>query len=148
MSLKKGNNRYSQYAVEFENDRGQAVALKCLELKENGLKPDLIIAHPVSGYFLKEIWRESKLLSYFNSITTHNSDVDFDLNEEHHPNDGYDLFLKFKQEMHLLKSYIESDALICPTNFQSTAPNFLKRKIQVVHDGIDTLNQQVTHILN
>jgi len=144
--LKEGNTKgIHKYAIEFEAKmiRGQAVALKCLELKENGLNPDLIIAHPGWGesYFLKEIWRDVKLLSYFEFYyNTHNSDVDFDLNEEHHPNDGYDLFFKIQaRNAPFLKSYIESDALICPTNFQkNTAPNFLKKKIEVIHDGIDT----------
>ena len=37
-----------KYAIEFEAKmiRAQSVGLKCLQLKEKGLKPDLIIAHP------------------------------------------------------------------------------------------------------
>ena len=74
--LKKGNTiGIHKYAVEFEAKmiRGQAVALKCLELKENGLKPDLIIAHPGWGesYFLKEIWKNLNYCLILNSITTH-----------------------------------------------------------------------------
>tara|TARA_B110000003_G_C16617930_1_gene522002 strand:- start:686 stop:1930 length:1245 start_codon:yes stop_codon:yes gene_type:complete len=134
-----------KYAIEFEAKmiRAQSVGLKCLQLKEKGLKPDLIIAHPGWGesYFLKEIWREAKILSYFEFYyNTSNSDVDFDLNEEYHPNDGYDLFFKIQaRNAPFLKSYIDSDALISPTNFQkNTSPDFLKKKINVIHDGIDT----------
>jgi glycosyltransferase involved in cell wall biosynthesis len=144
--LKTGNTKgIHKYAIEFEAKmiRGQSVALKCLELKENGLLPDLIIAHPGWGesYFLKEVWRDSKFLSYFEFYyNTHNSDIDFDLNEEHHPNDGYDLFFKVQaRNAPFLKTYMESDAIICPTNFQkNTAPPYLKNKIDVIHDGIDT----------
>ena len=144
--LKIGNTKgIHKYAIEFEAKmiRGQSVALKCLELKENGLLPDLIIAHPGWGesYFLKEVWRDSKFLSYFEFYyNTHNSDIDFDLNEEHHPNDGYDLFFKVQaRNAPFLKTYMDSDAIICPTDFQkNTAPPYLKNKIDVIHDGIDT----------
>ena len=36
-------------------------------------------------------------------------------------------------------NYVQSDKLICPTNFQkNTAPNDFIDKINVIHDGIDT----------
>ena len=144
--IKSGTTKgIHNYAVEFEAKmiRGEAVALKCIELKEKGIYPNLIIAHPGWGesYFLKEIWREVKILSYFEFYyNTHNSDIDFDLNEEHHPNDGYDLFFKVQaRNAPFLKTYLDSDALICPTKFQkNTAPSFLRNKINVIHDGIDT----------
>ena len=38
-----------------------------------------------------------------------------------------------------MMSYLEADQLISPTKFQqSTAPDFLRKKIKVIHDGIDT----------
>tara|TARA_B100000963_G_scaffold194636_1_gene169314 strand:+ start:7649 stop:8893 length:1245 start_codon:yes stop_codon:yes gene_type:complete len=134
-----------KYAIEFEAKmiRAQAVALKSDELKEKGLNPALIIAHPGWGesYFLKEIWPEAKILSYFEFYyNTSNSDIDFDPNEEHHQIDGYNVAFKVQaRNAPFLKSYTDSDALICPTNFQkNTSPNFLKKKINVIHEGIDT----------
>ena len=46
--LKIGNTKgIHKYAIEFEAKmiRGQSVALKCLELKENGLLPDFLHPH-------------------------------------------------------------------------------------------------------
>ena len=68
-------------AVEFEAKmlRAKFVAEKCEELKNQGLKPSLIIAHPQWGesFFLKDIWSDTKILSYFEMHWhTENSDID------------------------------------------------------------------------
>ena len=123
--------------------RAEAVSLKCLELKNNGFSPDLIIDHPGWGetFLIKEIWPDVKLLSYFEFYyNTINSDVDFDTNEPHYPKPNLELFSRLRaRNAPGMMSYLDSDLLISPTKFQkSTAPKILHKKINVIHDGIDT----------
>tara|TARA_B110000444_G_scaffold261018_1_gene310515 strand:- start:13924 stop:15207 length:1284 start_codon:yes stop_codon:yes gene_type:complete len=133
------------FAIEFETKmiRAEAVAKKCFELKEGGLSPDLIIDHPGWGesFFIKEIWPDCKLLSYFEFYyNTINSDIDFDLDEVDLPLTGFDLYARLRaRNAPAMMSYLDADKLISPTNFQkNTAPAYLQDKINVIHDGIDT----------
>ena len=142
---KGSSSKIHLFAQEFETKmiRAEAVAKKCFALKESGLNPDLVIDHPGWGetFFIKEIWPNCKLLSYFEFYyNTRNSDVDFDVNEVELPLTGFDLFARLRaRNAPGLMSYLEADQLISPTSFQrSTAPIFLQKKIKVVHDGIDT----------
>ncbi len=134
-----------KYAVEFETKmiRADAVAKLCLELRGKGINPDLIIAHPGWGetFFLKEVWADSKLINYFEFwYNTRNSDVDFDTDQKYHPEINDDFrFRTIARNTPNLKVYMESDAIISPTIFQkNTAPMSFRKKIKVVHDGIDT----------
>jgi len=134
-----------KYAIEFETKmiRADAVAQLCLKLKKTGLNPDLIISHPGWGesFFVKEVWPDSKLLNYFEFwYNTRNSDIDFDPKQKYHPNIGDDFRFRIDaRNTPSLKTYLESDEIICPTNFQkSTAPKVFSKKIKVIHDGIDT----------
>ena len=100
--IKSGTKGIHNYAVEFEAKMIEgAVALKCIELKEKD--SNLIIAQGGKVTKRNMAWSKNLILLEF-YYNTHNSDIDFDLNEEHHPNDGYDLFLKFRLEMHLFKN--------------------------------------------
>ena len=132
-------------AQEFETKmlRAHGAALKCLEMKEKGYIPDLIISHPGWGetFLVKEIWPEVKILSYFEFYYhSTGSDVDFDPDEKHHPNSDYDLFFKLAaRNAPTFMNYVQSDKLICPTEFQrNTAPDDFRDKIEIIHDGIDT----------
>lgn len=144
--IKKGTSKnIHPLAVEFETKmiRAEAVSLKCLELKNNGFNPDLVIDHPGWGetFLIKEIWPDTKLLSYFEFYyNTANSDVDFDTNEPHYPKPGLELFSRLRaRNSPGMMSYLDADLLMCPTKFQkSTAPKILHKKINVIHDGIDT----------
>jgi len=142
---KSSSDSIHLFAQEFETKmiRAEAVAKECFKLKENGLIPDLIIDHPGWGetFFIKEIWPDSKILSYFEFYyNTVNSDVDFDVNEFELPLTGFDLFARLRaRNAPGLMSYLGADQLISPTNFQrSTAPKSFQKKINVIHDGIDT----------
>ncbi len=130
-------------AQEFETKmiRADAVAIKCKELKEKGLNPDLIIGHPGWGetIFLDEIWPDSKKISYFEFYyNTKNSDIDFD-SETREINQHFLSTKLIARNAPLMLPYLTSNKIITPTKFQkSTAPDFIKNKIDVVHDGIDT----------
>ena len=130
-------------ALETETKviRGEAVAKIAFGLKENGYKPDVIIAHPGWGesLFLKEVWKETPQLHYIEfSYNTQGSDTDF--------NDRYrrenDLQECSRTRMKNANVYLNLDSMdwgISPTHFQkSTVPEWAKTKISVIHDGIDT----------
>ena len=70
-------------AVEFETKilRAEACADLAYKLKDEGFNPDLIIGHAGWGelLFIKEVWPNSKLLSYLEfHYNLYNSDIDFD----------------------------------------------------------------------
>ncbi len=130
-------------ATEFETKmiRADSVALKCFELKEKGFTPDLIIDHPGWGetLFIKEVWPDVKILSFFEYYyNTSDSDIDFDM--EQSQVSGYEMSKKLiARNTPINLSYSSCDGIIAPTNFQkSTAPPWLRDKINVIHDGIDT----------
>ena len=128
-----GTNRL---AIEFETKmiRASAVLKRALELKDNGFDPDLLIVHPGWGrdLFLKEVWPNSKIINYFEFFyNTKNSDVDFDLKEDSRP--GYDIDLRTRlvaRNAPFLSACNQSDVMISPTEFQSTAPTEYRDKIR------------------
>lgn len=131
--------------IEFETKmiRAKAVADLCLEMKEDGINPDVILSHPGWGesFLLKEVWPEAKFLNYFEFYyNTKDSDIDFDLEEKQRPD--YDFNLKSKlraRNAPFLSAFEQSDVMISPTEFQkSTAPEIFHDLISVVHEGIDT----------
>ena len=141
--LRNSSDNIFNLAVEFESKmiRADAVAKECIKLKKKGLNPDLIINHPGWGetIFIDEIWPKSKKITYFEFYyNTKESDIDFD--PETKQDDQHFLNTKLMaRNAPLILPYLTSNTLISPTNFQkSTAPNFLKNKIKVIHDGIDT----------
>ena len=86
-----------QNEFEAKAIRGYGVATKCLELKEKGYVPDLIICHPGWGeaFFLKAVWPDTKMLSYFEFYYRADGlDVDFDLDEQEAPEKDFDLAVK------------------------------------------------------
>jgi len=132
-------------AIEFETKmiRAEGVAKKCIELKEEGFTPDLVINHPGWGetFLIKEIWPDTKLLTYFEFYyNTIKSDIDFDTKEDHNFNPDFKLFSRLvARNAPGLMIYLNSDLIISPTKFQkSTAPNSFRNKVTVIHDGIDT----------
>ncbi len=142
---KRGNgDNVHPLALEFETKvlRAEGCADKARELKNDGFTPDLVIGHTGWGelMYIKEVWPETKLLSYvefhYNLI---NSDIDFDLEEQ----EGMDTtFLRRKligRNAVFFSQYENSDYLFSPTNFQkSTFPEHWQKKISVIHEGIDT----------
>lgn len=121
--------------------RGEACLKAALELKARGFEPDLIIAHPGWGesMFLKEVWPKAKLAIYCEFFyQPKGADVGFDP-EFRSPNPGDPCRLRLKNLNHLMHFEV-ADAGISPTHWQaSTFPKTFRKKITVVHDGIDTL---------
>ena len=147
----QSSENINQWSIEFETKmiRAESAARKALDLKENGFSPDLIIGHPGWGetFFLKEVWPESKILSYVEFYyKTTDCDIDFDkdfIEKTLMKNfDEFHLYNKLKltaRNSPFLSSYTTSDYLVCPTEYQkSLVPKILRSAINVIHDGIDT----------
>jgi len=131
-------------AVEFESKmiRAKFAAEKCEELKEKGLNPSLIIAHPQWGesFFLKDVWENAKILSYF-EMHWHITDSDIDFDDEFYDEEYQKFTIKKLRARNVFNYEIfnHSDQIISPTEYQkNTAPKYIKNNISVVHDGIDT----------
>lgn len=134
------------WVVDFETKviRAESVFRAALSLKRSGYEPDVIIAHPGWGesLFLKDVWPNAKLAIYceFNYAES-GLDVGFDP-EFSSAEEGDACRLRLKNLNNLLH-FDMADAAISPTQFQAqTFPSAFRKKIQVMHDGVDTTTIQ------
>jgi glycosyltransferase involved in cell wall biosynthesis len=110
-----------------------------LQLKANGLMPDLVIAHPGWGeaLFVKDVWKQTSLLSFLEFYyATSGTDVGFD---PEFSKQGFfeDARLRVKNANNLLSLEI-SDFGLSPTNWQKQShPQWTQDRIQVIFDGVD-----------
>ena len=120
--------------------RSEAVLNAAKELKNNGLYPDLIIAHPGWGesMFIKKIWPSTKLSVYCEFYyNSYGADVGFD-KEFSKPNPFESCHIDMKNLVNTVQ-FPSVDFAISPTKWQaSTYPEHFRSKISVIHDGIDT----------
>lgn len=140
--------------TEVKVIRGEACLRAAERLKNQGLEPDIIVAHPGWGesLFLKEVWPDAKLGIYCEFFyLTQGADVGFD--PEFLPEDAADACRIRLKNINNLLHFQVADAGLSPTHWQaSTFPEPFRSKITVVHDGIDTdviaPNPEVTLTLN
>ena len=126
--------------LETKIIRGEACLRRCLELKDSGFVPELIIAHPGWGesLFLKEVWPKAKLGIYCEFYYNTNG---FDFGFDHEfPNTSIDSICKLRlKNINNTLNFEIADAGLSPTQFQANSfPESFRSKISVVHDGIDT----------
>lgn len=125
--------------VESKVIRGEAAFYAAHQLKQSGFEPDVIIAHCGWGesLFLKEVWPQAKLAIYSEFYYhTHGADVNFD--PEFPSSIAEECRIRVKNVNNLLHFEV-ADAGISPTHWQaSTFPEAFRKKITVIHDGIDT----------
>lgn len=120
--------------------RGEQVARAALQLKREGFTPDVIIGHPGWGetLFLADVWPAARLIAYaefFYRAT--GQDVGFDPEFES-PAQRMAMRVRARQASQLLALETAREA-ISPTAWQaSTYPAEIRRRIAVIHDGIDT----------
>ena len=119
--------------------RGESIYQAMKALKKQGLKPDVIYAHPGWGetLFVKNIWPEARFVIYAEwYYNLQGQEVNFDpdmprLTEEKELR----LTLKNTCSLHALA---DCDAAITPTQWQkSRFPQWAQDKITVIHDGLD-----------
>jgi glycosyltransferase involved in cell wall biosynthesis len=130
-------------ALETETKviRADACAGAALQLKQQGIKPDLIMSHPGWGesLFLKDVWPQARLLTY-QEFFYH--PYGFDLNFDPELQSANDLGMVCKARMknaNVLLNLHMSDWCVTPTAFQrSSFPAEYRSRITAIHDGIDT----------
>lgn len=121
--------------------RAEACFLAARQLREGGFTPDVIIAHPGWGesLFLKEVWPRARLGVYAEFFYRFDgADVGFDPEFSSLDPEQEAARIKLKNLNNLL--HVDTiDAALSPTHWQaSTFPTEFKKKISVIHDGIDT----------
>lgn len=125
---------------ETKTIRGEACFRAALQMRAQGFKPDVIVAHHGWGesLFLKEVWPAAKLGIYCEFFYhPHGADVGFD--PEFPAKDEGDVCRLRLKNLNNLLHFEVADAGISPTHWQaSTFPEPFRSKITVVHDGIDT----------
>lgn len=130
------------WVSDFETKviRADACFRAALKLKADGFSPEIIISHHGWGesLFLKDIWPQAKLGIYCEFYyQPHGADVGFDP-EFPIEDEGEVCRLQLKNLNNLLH-FEKADAAISPTYWQaSTFPDYFRKKISVIHDGIDT----------
>ncbi len=119
--------------------QGQALYSALLKSKQAGFKPDIILAHSGwgAGLFLKDLFPDSKLLTYYewyyHSI---NSDGMFLRDKPYDPNAQMRIRMKNTPILHDLAAMDHGQ---CPTAFQkSKFPDIFQSGITQLHDGVDT----------
>ncbi|WP_145107212.1 glycosyltransferase family 4 protein [Cereibacter sediminicola] len=125
------------------SDRGVTVARAALQLRDQkGYRPDVIFGHSGWGetLFLKEVWPEARLLIYAEFYYRGTGqDVGFDPEFDRRAFDA--VMIAQGRAAHLGQALLHADAGLSPTHWQaSTYPAALRRQIEVIHDGVDTLS--------
>jgi glycosyltransferase involved in cell wall biosynthesis len=130
------------WVLDFESKviRGEAVFRAALEMKRAGYRPDAIVAHPGWGesLFVKEVWPSARLGLYCEFYyRAQGADVGFDPEfSAPDPSTGCRMLVK---NANLLMQFDAADGALSPTRWQANGfPEPFRRRIQVVHDGIDT----------
>ena len=125
---------------ETKTIRGEACFRAALKLRAEGFSPDVIIAHHGWGesLFLKEVWPQAKLAIYC-EFFYHPQGADAGFDPEFPAKDAGDACRLRLKNLNNLLHFEAADSGISPTQWQaSTFPEAFRRKITVVHDGIDT----------
>lgn len=120
--------------------RAEACLAAAKKLKLAGFIPDLVIAHPGWGesLFIKDLWPNTKLALYSEfHYQSANADVGFD---PEFPTDPLIESQRIKlKNINNFLHYQDADAGISPTYWQKNSfPSYFRKKITVIHDGIDT----------
>jgi len=136
----KGREDSHLYLRPFENAvlHGQAVARALGELRERGIVPDLVIAHPGWGeaLFIKDVLPRVPLICFAEfGYRGRGLDVGFDPEER----TSLSTICRARaRNAHLLLSLEAADAAVSPTRWQKAShASALQSKIEVIFDGID-----------
>ena len=118
--------------------RGESAFKAMTLMRERGLNPDVVYAHPGWGeaLFVKDVWPAARLVVYAEWFyNAEGQEVNFD--PEFPPitqEETQRLRLKNTPFLHALS---EADAAITPTQWQkSRFPAWAQDKMQVIHDGL------------
>ena len=147
-SLSRGNAQdVHPLASETETKviRGEACANACQQLKEQGLLPDIICAHPGWGesLFIADVFPGIPILSY-QEFYYHTCGLDTDFDSELQLNQSVSARSKIRMKNAYLQLALESTTWnVVPTHFQaSTFPEYARAKMSVIHDGVRVPSEQ------
>ena len=131
-----------EQARDFETKvvRGLACAQAMVQLKQQGLTPDTVVAHPGWGeaLFCKDVWPLARLLMFAEFFyAADGADYNFDPEFEHDSvADRARLRMKNSVHLHALHA---CDGGYTPTQWQrNQLPGEYQRRLEVIFDGIDT----------
>lgn len=128
--------------METKIIRGEAVFHAAQALQASGFQPDVIVAHPGWGesLFLKDVWPDAQLAIYSEFFyKASDGDVGFDP-EFPDPSQAVSAPRLRLKNLNNFMHFDIADAGLAPTQWQaSTFPEQFRRKITVIHDGIDTV---------
>ena len=121
--------------------RARSLARRLIELKREGYRPDVIIAHPGWGeaLFCKDVWPDAKLI-VFSEFFYAAAGADTGFDPEFPPEDdtAARMALRLKNTIHL-HAYHAADAIYAPTHWQrSRIPEPYRTRATVIFDGTDT----------
>lgn len=125
--------------LHLQTARGAAVAQALQALGKDGLRPDLVVAHPGWGeaLYLRSELPDVPLLGYCEFFyRADGADVGFDPEFPSSPEALRQLQLR--KAPHLL-ALEDMDAGVCPTEWQRAQfPAAYRPRLEVVHEGVDT----------
>lgn len=132
---------YSEGAVL----QGHALYKELLPSAKAGFRPDIIMAHSGwgSSLFLKDLFPDAKLLSYFEwYYQIANEDMSFlgqgKDKEEADPSPNQHMRIRMKNTP-ILHDLAAMDHGQCPTHYQhGKLPEIFRDNVSVLHDGVDT----------
>jgi glycosyltransferase involved in cell wall biosynthesis len=120
--------------------RGESAARAMEALRGRGFVPDVVFAHPGWGepLYVRDVFPHARLLMYGEYYYGQpGGDAGFDP-EFSTDNPAMRQRTRLKNT-HLLHALAEADAVLSPTHYQrSQHPAWLRDRVTVVHDGIDT----------
>jgi glycosyltransferase involved in cell wall biosynthesis len=120
--------------------RGQATAAALQQVVDQGFRPDLIYAHPGWGeaMFLRDVCPRARQV-VFAEYYYGESGGDTAFDPEFSTPSAQALMRSRIKNTHLLHALSMADDAISPTEFQrSQHPAWIRPRIEVIHDGIDT----------
>jgi len=131
-------HHYLKY-FEASIRRGQAVTRACVDLKQQGYYPDVVVCHPGwgEGLFVKDVFPRARLVVFCEFWWAADGlDVGFD--PEYPATFDDRLRIRIKNSV-LMQSLLAADDGITPTAWQhSVHPPELRPKIREIHEGVDT----------
>jgi glycosyltransferase involved in cell wall biosynthesis len=120
--------------------RGMACAQVMEQLRAQGFRPDVVVAHPGWGeaLFCKDVWPDSRLVMFAEFFySAEGSDFGFDP-EFFEDSVASRARLRLKNSVHLHAMHA-ADVIYSPTAWQAgQIPAEFRHKVQVIFDGIDT----------
>ncbi|WP_099827815.1 glycosyltransferase [Oceaniglobus indicus] len=121
--------------------RGTAVYRACHALAERGYVPDIVVAHTGWGeaLFVQDVWPKTRL-GVFSEFHYQHEGADIGFDPEFTADGAFGEAARMRMRNLSMRNQLErAHMALCPTEWQaSTHPDDLRRKITVVHDGIDT----------